>query len=612
MKLIEPIKNLGSFATSDAPEDDLAVWAPIGRDLLRYLESPVFDIVDDILVAASSTISGPVYSVDLSTGIVTEIAHTTTAPVRNILLSPNKSVIAISDYGGLVDGKNGDRFKIILKSNGTTQYTKTIYENLQNMNLLKRTAQFVPDSTSCFFFCSTGFFILTISTYVASLISGDETGTGAIGGISMVIGSTHLFQLDQVVGTDQQLNKISLAGSIVTSVDADSFADKLRYNSDLDEVFSINTNSFGARNINQTTLAQTVVSSFPSASFKGDHSIVTTASYLILRSLSTSPYWNYYNLTDYSFNKSLPALTDPGEVIAVGTTYTVVQQENGIETILNADDSVLTQTNPSVLVGDTFEYNLKVYEVLINNTDQPNTGALESPATWLDKGAINRLRMFDGKLDSLTISDSKITVDITPAQTSAGIALLNLNTKTVQVTMTDPTAGLVYDSGVISMLDNSGVNDWFAFFFSPYIKKADFVSLSLPSYPDAVIQVIVDADGESVSIGQIVMGRTFSIGQSQFGTGVGIIDFSVKEQDQFGNFSILERKFSKRADFDVKIPTNSVSGAQRTLARFRATPAVWVGDESKEETIIYGYYKSFDIVISNPALSDTSILVEGL
>jgi hypothetical protein len=612
MKLIEPIKNLGSFATSDAPEDGLAVWAPIGRDLLRYLEKPVFDIVDDILVAASSTVSGPVYSVDLATGIVTELAHTTTAPVRNVELSQDKLLIAISDFGGIVDGKNGDRFKIILRSNGTTQYTKTIYENLHNLTLLKRTSQFVPDSSLCFFFCSSGFFILTISTYVATLISGDETGTGSLGGITMVIGSTHLFQLDQVVAGAQQINKISLTGSIVNSVDADSFADKLRYNPSLDEVFSINTNSFGARNINQTTLAQTVIASFPGVSFIGDYSIVTTSSFLILRSLSTSPYWNYYNLSDYSFNKSLPALTDPGEVIAVGTTYTVVQQDSGIETLLSADDSILTQTNPSVLVGDTFEYNLKIYEVLIDSTDQPNLGALETPATWLDKGAINRLRMFDGKLDNLTTSTTAIIVDITPNQISSGIALLNLDTKTIQVTMTDPTAGLVYDSGVISMLDNSGVKDWFTYFFSPYIKKADFVSLSLPPYPDAVIQVTVDGDGDAVSIGQIVMGRTFSIGDSQFGTGVGIIDFSEKEQDAFGNFEILERKFSKRADFDVKIPTQSVSGAQRTLSRFRATPVVWVGDESKEETIIYGYFKSFDIVISNPAFSDTSILVEGL
>jgi hypothetical protein len=601
MKLIEPIKNLGSFATSDAPEDGVALWAPIGRDLLRYLDKPVFDIVGDTLVAASSTSLGKLYVIDLSTGAVSESGYTSTGAVRNVVISPDGNYCYVSAMAG----SGNVSYEVFEISTGTTEYSSGAISQILSVSTgqVVDDCEWLSDSSKCYFTSNGEIYYLLASTWA---ISQQSIGAGFDSFSTLTIIGTEVFATSSI-----NIAKINLNFTVSSYVSASRTFTSTAYNPTTSELIGI-SDSGGIFVINQTTLADSALTALAGSFFSGAKSFKVTSSNLIIRSQSTSPYWSYRLLTDYSLDKSLPALTDPGEVIAVGTTYTVVQQDSGIETLLSADDSILTQTNPSVLVGDTFEYNLKIYEALIDSTDQPNLGALETPATWLDKGAINRLRMFDGKLDNLTTSTTAIVVDITPEQTSSGIALLNLDTKTIQVTMTDPTAGLVYDSGVISMLDNSGVKDWFTYFFSPYIKKSDFVTLSLPPYPDAVIQVTVDGDGDAVSIGQIVMGRTFNIGDSQFGTGVGIIDFSEKEQDAFGNFEILERKFSKRADFDVKIPTQTVSGAQRTLSRFRATPAVWVGDESKEETIIYGYYKSFDIVLSNPAFSDTSILVEGL
>ncbi|HFL2185791.1 TPA: hypothetical protein ACG3DQ_000770 [Pseudomonas putida] len=102
------------------------------------------------------------------------------------------------------------------------------------------------------------------------------------------------------------------------------------------------------------------------------------------------------------------------------------------------------------------------------------------------------------------------------------------------------------------------------------------------------------------------------LGEALYGTSVGITDYSRKERDTFGNMGIVERGYSKRADFDVIVQTSTVSQVQRLLSKYRAKPLVWIGEASFQSTILYGYYKEFNLVISGPTVSDCSISVEGL
>lgn len=622
MKLIEPIKNLGALSVSDAPIDQLEEWAPIGRDLLNYLVKPVFDILGNRMIIAS-TDGGLIYDVDLVSGNVTSTGVSMSTNVANIKISPDGLYVLITKLTNFTFSNNYI-YEIstwqLKDSYGTTvEFSNAVKKD----NLALETCIWASDSLSCTVgvgqyivkFTITGF---THTSTQVLLGDGNPARMSCIetNGTYFYLVSVRQF-FDTTEKTQIYLTQVDSAFLVVdewiTSITGYVYSNaQVRFNPSRDDLLVFYKPSGNVFILNPTTLAtKAAFSSLNNPTFVDSKSIKITATHLITRSLSTSPYWNYKLLSDYTLAKSLPPLNDIGDGISIGTDYTVIEQDVGIA-LLDSLDSPITQQNPDVVTGDSYTFNNNIYDVLIDNNDQPDSGSVLAVPTWLDKGAINPLKMFDGKLDSLTTSTNDLTITITPNQLVSGIALFSINAVEIQVTMTDPTDGLVFDTGVISMLDNSGVNDWFAYYFAPYIKKSDFVSLSLPPYPDATIVVTIIGNGSSVSIGEIVLGRIFTLGISQFGTSVGILDFSEKEQDQFGNFSILQRKFSKRADYDVKMPTNTVSGAQRILSNFRATPAVWVGDENREETIIYGYYKSFDIVLSNPALSDTSILVEGL
>jgi len=261
-------------------------------------------------------------------------------------------------------------------------------------------------------------------------------------------------------------------------------------------------------------------------------------------------------------------------------------------------------------VGDKVLYNHRNYEALAAHTGaNPETDASDPPK-WLDLGANNRWRMFDDKVGSLTEQTGSIAVELQPGAVINSVALFNLLGRSATVTLTDPSEGIVYQR-TVSLVD-AGVSNWYEWFFSPVGRQTDFVLLDLPAYGGASLSVTVENNTETAACGHLVMGRQADIGVALYGTSVGITDYSRKEVDPFGNAMVVERAFSKRAEFDVAVDTPRVSVVQRLLAAIRSRPVVWIGAQGYESTVLFGYYRDFQISISGPTVSDATITVEGL
>ncbi len=140
----------------------------------------------------------------------------------------------------------------------------------------------------------------------------------------------------------------------------------------------------------------------------------------------------------------------------------------------------------------------------------------------------------------------------------------------------------------------------------------DLVATDLSSIITNSITIIVTHTAGTALCGEIVVGLKFGIGTLQYSPSIGIIDYSIKAVDAFGNYSITERAYSKRMSFDLLINNTIVDAVFQQLATYRATPIVWVGSESYSSLIIYGFYKSFEIVIPYPNYSECNLEIEGL
>jgi hypothetical protein len=238
----------------------------------------------------------------------------------------------------------------------------------------------------------------------------------------------------------------------------------------------------------------------------------------------------------------------------------------------------------------------------------PNTGI---GAYWIRVSATNTWAMFSDQISDRTEQATSITVTITPGEVINGIALFNLAGIEVQVQMDDPIDGIVYDT-TVSLNSNEGINDWYEYYFNPIETKSDIALLDLPAYSTADVIVTINAPAGTAACGLLTLGYQRVLGIAENGSGVGILDYSRKELDAYGRPIVVQRGYSKIASYDVHVQTNRISYIQNLLANLRTTPVTWIGSEEYGATIVYGYYRDFDLVFRDPVSSPATIEVEGL
>ena len=265
-------------------------------------------------------------------------------------------------------------------------------------------------------------------------------------------------------------------------------------------------------------------------------------------------------------------------------------------------------------VGTRRIYVNKIYEVVAaSTTDRPDIGAAAIPATWIFVSATNRYKMFDISVGSGTVNSGSINVTITPTTVCNSVVLFNVDGATAQLIVRTSGGTIVYDQ-TVSLADYSDLNGYFNYYFLPIAETgaSELAFIDIPNYSGASFQLIIDAGGGTATCGEMIIGQKSALAVTNFGTSVGIKDYSVKTIDDFGNVTITNRPYSKRADYDVTVETAQVSQFTKFLASIRSTPAVYIGDPLRGETIVLGYYRDFSVVLSNPSISECSMSVEGL
>ncbi len=234
------------------------------------------------------------------------------------------------------------------------------------------------------------------------------------------------------------------------------------------------------------------------------------------------------------------------------------------------------------------------------------------PAWWIEVSPTNKWALFDSAVSTQTKQASYIKYTVTPGQTVNAIAALNLTNATqIVITVTSASAGVVY-SRTIDVSPVPASPSWWDWFFGIRRAQTQCVRVDLPSYPDATIKFELYG-GVSLAIGVLLIGQQRAFGAGiKYGAKVGIQDYSRKEKNDFGDTVLVQRAFARRADFDLMVSADEVDSLQGFLSDVRAVPCLWIGSSDYEATTVFGFYKTFDILISYPTQSDCSLQIEGL
>lgn len=264
-------------------------------------------------------------------------------------------------------------------------------------------------------------------------------------------------------------------------------------------------------------------------------------------------------------------------------------------------------------LGEKVIFEHEIYEVVADpsTTDQPDVGAAKTVPTWTNLGATNAWAMFDDSVSTQTENSGTIDITIDPNELVNAVTLFNISATTAQIIVTDPVDGEVYNR-TVNLLEEEEITNWFAWFFNEITGANKLVCLDLPQYASATIRIILDAGAGTAKAGVVAMGRQTEIGITDHGTTVGIVDYSKRTRDEFGELVTVQRGFSDLVEYDVTIDTAKVTAVKRILAGLRGTTTVFIGEDSHGATVVYGIYNDFQIQYQNFTTSTCTISVEGL
>lgn len=303
------------------------------------------------------------------------------------------------------------------------------------------------------------------------------------------------------------------------------------------------------------------------------------------------------------------------QITAVGLTYggeyyksqPTVQTQSGDGSI----EATWADTNYRGLwsAGTTYSVNAivcysathKMYKSLKNSNVGYTPGAAGNETWWLEWGSTERWMVFDAVVGSQAealMAGQTISWELDPGPIDS-IALLNIEATSITVTMTDVGGAgppVVWNPTVY---DEDYVTD---------VVKTDFPL----TYLNPHILIEITNTGDPAKVGEIVVGVKESIGPTRFTPSISIIDYSIKQVDSFGNYTVLQRAYSKRMSCDTTLANSALDATYNKLAQYRARPAVWIGSEEFASMIVYGFYKDFMITIAYPTYSICTIEVEGL
>ena len=287
--------------------------------------------------------------------------------------------------------------------------------------------------------------------------------------------------------------------------------------------------------------------------------------------------------------------------------------DNGQLTTTNVVNEVADWSAGTFDLGDQVVEANKVYKVVADpdTTDQPTVGAAASPATWVLMGPSNQYRMFRDGRDSYSSRDESIDVTLNFDSVVTAVAALGLQGTSATLTVVDSVDGTVYDE-TIDLVD-IGVSNLWEYFFLPYDFEDTAIFDGIPPYQSADINLSIDAATatDEARAGRVLAGIERSLGVTNYGVSVSILDYSTKERDGFGNLTLVPRRTVRLVDYDAKVPTDQVDFVVRSLERIASTPTLFIGDNKFASSVTFGIYRDFSQGITSPSISDLAIQVEG-
>lgn len=256
---------------------------------------------------------------------------------------------------------------------------------------------------------------------------------------------------------------------------------------------------------------------------------------------------------------------------------------------------------------------IAAHRIYQNNSDGNLTGIYppDNLTQWADlEMPSNRWAMFDLYSSTITENPDSIVVDIKTGVAVNSLALVNISGAYVDVTATHPINGVIFTKRYY-LYRSDGVRGWYSYFFTKRSPKDKLTELNIPAFRNVTMRIEIHAPGGTAKCGSLLIGRYINLGQLSWGYASELNDYSTKTIDANGYVSIKQGTYSFRPEFTMYVNDGDLDSVVRILARYRATPCIWIPGTRHEFMTAFGFFISFRPVVNHGLFSECSLQIEG-
>lgn len=202
----------------------------------------------------------------------------------------------------------------------------------------------------------------------------------------------------------------------------------------------------------------------------------------------------------------------------------------------------------------------------------------------------NRWTMFDQSYSSQTVNGGSIQVTLTPGVIVNAAAFINL--QGVDITVAQSGSGY---SQTID-LQTHPVNNWYDWYYEDLIQEDKALFTDIPPYAACVLTVTITATTDGYAkCGVGVIGRLKQLGATQWGMSASIDDYSRVVENDYGNIELRRGSYSERLTLDVHVSPGAENEVVRQMKDHRAEPLVVIGSSAYSHSIMYCFFKSWQV-----------------
>ena len=271
-----------------------------------------------------------------------------------------------------------------------------------------------------------------------------------------------------------------------------------------------------------------------------------------------------------------------------GTFPLIIQDYHVLSTnLVNEDSSDAWDIATAYSVGDFVHL---VATHIVYRCTQDNTGndpTNDDGTYWVRYGRTNYWNCLANDTAIATEAEGTggIEYEFEPGGTYDTIAFLGLRCASVQVVVKNASAVTVSDE-TQTATEAFGSATWY--------KPALVFDIDVET--GFTVEVTIAATGVTDVLAQcakIVIGNTYKIAETEEdSTTIGFVDYSDKEQDAEGKWTVVDRGFSKKIDFSIAHLSDKNRWVMDVLLWKSTTPCLWWADDGNSldfGVVVYGY-----------------------